>query len=249
MNVMSVLWILTAVTMPSVVTASPRDGAPLTPESALVAAAEAVLETSAPGEPYKEPRPTFDQVKAARLSRVVITTAESSGSSVKPGTPEFKPISVPSNTLGPGEPLWLRSDRQAAEARIARAEADIAAQEAARPIDDDCDDFVVYGPHVPRSAVRGWYRGVRPPLLRPEHRRGLVRVGTDRHGEVATDDLFDRAQLRFGATAYPRIRGPIEAQQNAQREYARTAQPPIVRIQNDIDKAQLKSRKGAPKPR
>ncbi|MFN7021337.1 MAG: hypothetical protein ACK4WH_08440 [Phycisphaerales bacterium] len=199
-------------------------------------------------QPLPTGRPSLDEVKARRLAAVIIPAPARPDPASTAKRPEAKPILVPSNTLGPGEPLWLRSDRQAAESRIARAVAQLAEQEAARDPDDDCDGLVVYGPHAPRWAVRAWYRdGLRPPRRTGP---GLVqRPDESFNPPQPTDDVFDRAQLRFAETARPRIQAPIEAQQRAQIRFSEIARPPIARIQNDIDQAQLKLRKDTAKPR
>lgn len=207
-----------------------------------------VAQPASRDHPAPTGRPSFDEVKARRLAGVVIPAPAHGDPASTAKRPESKPIVVPNNTLGPGEPLWLRSDRRAAQSRIARAEAQLAEQEAARDPDDDCGGPVVYGTRVPRWAVRAWYRdGLRPPRRTGP---GLVqRPDESVNPPEQAEDVFDRAQLRFAETARPRIQAPIEAQLRAQLRFSETARPPIARIQNDIDRAQLNLRKDTPKPR
>ena len=237
------------------------DLGPLTAEIAAAESAVALLEIDASSAslPQADPAraPTLEELKARRLAHVIIPAPARTVSTPTPSSvpasapPQHDPtlISVPSNTLGPGEPLWVRSDWQAAQARIAQAEAAIVEREAARSIDDDYDDLVVYGPHAPGWAVRGWYgNGIRPHGALGRG-RGLVRPIDGGRTTTTNDDVFDQAQIHFGNVAYPKIGGPIEAQQEAQRRFGATARPPIVRIQNDLDRAQLNMRKAQPKPK
>jgi hypothetical protein len=233
------------------------DLGPVSPDAAVERAAAALLG----GDKQTEPAPTraqtpgLEAVKARRLAHVIIPAPGPAPS--LPTLPTPRPvqteagnpgrdatlIEVPTNTLGPGEPLWVQSDRQAAEARIARADAQIAEREAARPsyYDDYYDeDVVVYGPHAPSWGVRAWHQ----PGLR---RRPVVTP----HGPITTrtDDLFDRAQLKFGRIAYPKNTATVDGQLEAQKKFGEVASPPIARIQKQIDQAQIISRKGAPKPK
>lgn len=190
--------------------------------------------------------PTLEGLKQQRLRAVIVPSRVRWSTPAADPTAEERPrdptlISVPSNTLGPGEPLWIRSDRRAAEARRARAEAELAesrAELAERDADrlaDGDDGVIVYGPHAPRWVRRAWYRPG-------------VRVGINADRSAPEPDLFDRAQIQFGNTAYPRIGPGIEGQFEAQRRFGRAASPPIIETQNRIDRAQLKTRTGAPLP-
>ena len=92
------------------------DIGPLSPDAAIVQTSEALAAVM--GDTTKAAS-DLEAVKAERLSHVIIAAPKSSvpKAEVKP---ERDPtlISVPSNTLGAGEPLWIRSDRQAAQARL-----------------------------------------------------------------------------------------------------------------------------------
>jgi hypothetical protein len=179
------------------------------------------------------PRSADDAAAMAAEALLQPLTADGAGGIAVsvPARPVRDPtlIEVPSNTLGPGEPLWVRRDRERAAARIDEARADLAEREAAA-YDRDLDrhpGFVIYGPHGPRT-----YRGGRP--------------GPFRVVERPTDDVFDAAQIQFGRVATPRIGPAIEGQQDAQRRFGRIAAPPIVDTQNNLDKGQLRTRKANP---
>lgn len=173
--------------------------------------------------------------------------------------PEARPagdptlIEVPSNTLGPGLPLWVRRDHEAASARIARAEADYAearaaqAQVEARRAADDqyyYDPYygvVVYGPH--RPGLNGALRA-RPVPHASRHRDEEIAS----RGVPTDNDPFDAAQRSFYETSRPRIGPIIERQLEAQRRFGENATPPIADIQRGIDNAVINARRGAPLP-
>lgn len=166
-------------------------------------------------------------------------------------------IEVPSNTLGPGVPLWLLREHAESAARIARANADYAeavAAEAGYQAQRAADDqpyydpygsrygVVVYGPHLPglRDALRA----------RPVPFSSSV-SDFDRRADrgVPTDnDPFDAAQRRFYQSSRPRIAPTIERQLEAQRRFGENATPPISGIQSGIDNAVINARRGAPLP-
>lgn len=165
-------------------------------------------------------------------------------------------IEVPSNTLGPGLPLWLRREHEASEARIARAQADYAealaaaaAYQAQQAADegsyygpyDPYGGVVVYGPHLP--GLRGALRA-RPV---PHVSRAVEGDRADR-GVPTDNDPFDAAQRGFYENSRPRIGPTIEAQLDAQRRFGRNATPPIADIQRGIDNAVINARRGAPLP-
>jgi len=173
-------------------------------------------------------------------------TPESDAAAIAPAvfTPPTRDptwIEVPGNTLGTGQPLWMRRDRQAAESRLAQARADIAEREAAQLAtqQDDWNNVVVYGPHAPRWVGRNWYR---PGLMAPRVGPFVTTIGE-------SDDLYDRAQFEFGRVAAPPISPIIESQQQAQRRFGEVARPPITESQNQRDASQIRLRKGAPLPK
>lgn len=153
-------------------------------------------------------------------------------------------ISVPSNTLGAGEPLWVRREREQAAARIAAANASYAEARAAyarveaqRAASDDEDNsyrgIVIYGPHRP-----GLHRAVlsrpRPLVLSP--------TASDTRN-LQEDELHGQAQREFFEASYPRNGPAIEGQLDAQRQFGRMATPPVVQPQRDRDDAVIRARK------
>jgi hypothetical protein len=230
---------------------------PLTPETAAAAAGTLALAT--------DDEPAGGAANAAPVSAPVPATPQSQPS--KPAAPAPPPrdptlISVPSNTLGPGTPLWVQREHEAAEVRIAQAEADYAsaraalaqieAQQAADDYNNYGDGVVVYGPYRP-----GIYGAIRNRPMPPRHR--VERPGEvgnrDHHddhaviGQPVDDDPFDAAQREFYDAARPRIGAIIEPQLEAQRRFGNNAYPTkIIGIQNGIDRAVINARRGAPKP-
>lgn len=159
--------------------------------------------------------------------------------------PERDPtlISVPSNTLGPGEPLWVRREREQAAARIAaanasyaEARASLARTEAQRAASGDDDEgyrgVVIYGPHR-----AGLHRAV---LSRPRPRISAPAPVAE---SMPADDLHAQAQREFFEASNPRI-GPVaEPQLEAQRTFGRLAAPPVIQPQRDRDEAVIRARK------
>lgn len=159
--------------------------------------------------------------------------------------PERDPtlISVPSNTLGPGEPLWVRREREQATARIAaanasyaEARASLARTEAQRAASGDDGDayrgVVIYGPHRP-----GLHRAV---LNRPRPRIFAPAPAAE---APSADDLHAQAQREFFEASYPRIGPVVEPQLEAQRRFGRLAAPPVIQPQRDRDDAVIRARK------
>lgn len=166
-------------------------------------------------------------------------------------------IEVPSNTLGPGVPLWLLREHAESAARIARANADYAeavAAEAGYQAQRAADDrtyydpydprfgVVVYGPHLP-----GLHNALRARPVPFASRVSDFDHGADR-GVETDNDPFDAAQRRFYQSSRPRIGPTIERQLDAQRRFGENATPPISGIQSGIDNAVINARRGAPLP-
>lgn len=158
--------------------------------------------------------------------------------------PERDPtlISVPSNTLGPGEPLWVRREREQAAARIAvasasyaEARAALARAEAQRAASGDDDGayggVVIYGPHRP-----GLHRAV---LARPRPRIFAPAPAA----APPADDLHAQAQREFFEASYPRLGPVVEPSLEAQRTFGRLATPPVIQPQRDRDDAVIRARK------
>jgi hypothetical protein len=179
------------------------------------------------------------------------TTKQSSSQPEPPRDPTL--ISVPSNTLGPGIPLWVLREQDQAAARIAEAEADeaearaaLARIEAQRAADDPyffSDGYggvVVYGPRRP-----GLDRAVRNRPIPP--RRIATPLAST--GTPVDDDPFDAAQRTFYETTRPPIGPIVERQLEAQRRFGENAYPSkIIDIQRGMDNAVIRARRGAPKP-
>lgn len=139
-------------------------------------------------------------------------------------------IVIPDNTMGPGEPVWSIREREAAERTRAAAEADIARTEAQRaPHSSDGFGYPIYSGF-------GWlYRHGRFGL------RGPVTTTITRF-----DDLGSTAQRAFAEAAYPRLNGSQDARDRAVSQFGRDATPPIVRIQNDVDRAHMDANREHP---
>lgn len=196
---------------------------------------------AAAGQPAPEAQATSAKPEAAKGPVVIVRRV--------PGPPPERSdglqrdptlISVPSNTLGPGMPYWLQREREDAEARIARATAARAEADAQRARaeadlwagDRNRGGVVIYGPH-------------RPGVWRRLHTRPLgAPIEADQLGE----DPFERAQRRFGETAYPRTGAIIEQQQEAQRRFGENARPPVSELQRQRDQDVIRSRREAPPP-
>ena len=162
-------------------------------------------------------------------------------------------IDVPTNTLGPGTPLWVRRDQEQAQSRLAKAEADyaearadLARVEAQRAADDRyfsaSDGVVIYGPHQP-----GLSRALFNRPFVPTHIARPISQTTDRAtGGINDQDPFAAAQFRFFNAANPPIAPIINAQLDSQRRVSMT--PPIIEPQKQRDNTVLNARKPAPKP-
>lgn len=190
--------------------------------------------------------PAGEQPQAGDRPRIIIVPSTRRPAPPPAPEPPRDPtlISVPSNTLGPGEPLWVRSDRQAAEARAAEAVAAIVEREARSPRYDNerYDPVVIYGPRG-ATVLRGGFIG--PHRYRFYRGTGLEPGSTT---TTVTSDPIDRAQIRFGETARPRIGPAIEANAEAQRRFGETARPRISESQRQRDDAQIRLRKQSTTP-
>ncbi|HMN40155.1 MAG TPA: hypothetical protein PKE29_04870 [Phycisphaerales bacterium] len=144
-------------------------------------------------------------------------------------------VVIPDNTLGPGEPLWSISDRESAARKLAQAEADLASNTAARSARDTS------GYAYPGFTGYGWLGGLNTWGGYTHGRFGL-------RGPVTTtitrsDSLGSTAQRAFAEAAYPRLDGSQDAHDRAVSRFGRDATPPIVRTQNDVDRARSNANK------
>lgn len=184
--------------------------------------------------------------------------AQPASTASKPTEParDSKLIEVPSNTLGPGVPLWMRREQEQAYTRMTQADADYAEAladqayvQARRAVDDpyygDYGGVVVYGPHLP-----GLQRAlINRPVPPAPHRADGPGRGPRVTSTPVDDDPFDAAQRQFYEISRPQIGPIIERQQDAQRRFGNNAYPSkIVPIQRGIDDAVIRARRGAPKP-
>lgn len=175
---------------------------------------------------------------SAAVSQPIVAKAAPVAPPAPPRDPTL--IEVPSNTLAwhwPGrgpdssaapaaatdEPLWVRSDRASADARLARARADEAELNNELLKLERTDDRYNRRAIVIGGYSYGGYRGA-------YGLRGGGGVGVLRGPVTVTtsgfNDAFDQAQLRFG----------------------RNATPPIIGIQNQTDQAIINARKPAVTP-
>lgn len=179
-------------------------------------------------------------------------------------TPKADPslITVPSNTLGPGVPLWVVREQAESDARIARAEASYAearaalARSEAQAAADRPDLYfgggyggyggyggvVVYGPHRAGLARAIANRPIPRPIV--DHPKPPMRPRAE--ADDGFEDQHAVAQRIYADAARPRIEASVQAQQMAQRKFGENAKAPIAPIQRQRDEAQLKIRK-APK--
>jgi hypothetical protein len=142
-------------------------------------------------------------------------------------------IEVPANTIGPGEAAWRTHEREDAERTLMRARADLERARAEREENRAVADRRrgVFGGAV-FSPVWSWRRdGLRGPV-------------TSRITQF--DDLGSTAQRAYFDAAYPRLNGTTEARDRAVSQFGRNATPPIVRIQNDVDRAHTNASKEHP---
>ena len=142
-------------------------------------------------------------------------------------------ITVPSNTLGPGEPLWRTRDREDAQRKQGAAEADLARARAERAenIAQRDQPYTFFGNSFLNSGRRSRHEGLRGPVT--------TTITYD-------DSLGSTAQRAYFDAAYPRLNGTTDARDEAVRRFGRDATPPIVRIQNDVDRAHTNANREHP---
>ncbi len=145
-----------------------------------------------------------------------------STSTASTAAPTSGAITVPANTLGPGEPYWrtqerAEAERRLADARIEHAQAD--AQRATRQAGRD-RGYVFFG----NSYLNGGW-----------HSRGYGLRGPVTTTTTYSDQLGSTAQRAFSDAAYPRLNGTTEARDAIVRQFGRDATPPIAPTQNAVD--------------
>jgi len=147
-------------------------------------------------------------------------------------------ITVPNNTLGPGEALWRAREREDAQRKLAAADVDLARARAERAenIAQRDQGYTFFGNSFLNGGWGGggWGRrhdGLRGPLT--------TTITYD-------DSLGSTAQRAFSEAAYPRLNGSTDARDAAVRQFGRDATPPIVRIQNDVDRAHTNANREHP---
>ena len=160
--------------------------------------------------------------------------------SAAPSTSEPAParsdgaITVPNNTLGPGEPLWRTREREDAQRKLAAAQVDLerARAERAKNIAQRDQGYVFFGNSYLNSGRRSHHDGLRGPVT--------TTITSD-------DSLGSTAQRAYFDAAYPRLNGTTDARDAAVRQFGRYATPPIVRIQNDVDRAHTNANREHPR--
>lgn len=162
-------------------------------------------------------------------------TSEAAGSAAAaPAASADGAITVPANTLGPGEPYWRMqeradAERRLADARIEHAEAD--AERATRQAGRD-RGYIFFG----NSYLTGGWHG------RGYGLRGPVTTTT-----TYSDQLGATAQRAFSEAAYPRLNGTTEARDAIVRQFGRDAAPPIVQTQSAVDAIHRRANSESPK--
>ncbi len=180
-------------------------------------------------------------VGGLRISMPAWDGAPAQGESGSPARSDGT-IAVPDNTLGPGEALWQRREREDADRKFAAAEADLARAAAQRAENianaDRGYSFLGGGYYTGGGYFSGGWRSGYPEL---HGLRGPL-VTTITHD----DSLGSTAQRAYAEAAYPRLNGTTEARDEAVRRFGRDATPPIARIQDDVDRAHLNAHKEQP---
>jgi hypothetical protein len=116
-------------------------------------------------------------------------------------------IEVPSNTLGPGEPLWMRRERESAEARLAVARADDAERHARAPLEERR-----FGAWTSGGGIGGVFPGGR--VFHGGVHPDMPPIGTT----FRFNDRTGAAQRGFANAATPPIGGIVGGQLDAQRK-------------------------------
>ncbi len=129
-------------------------------------------------------------------------------------------IEVPNNTLGPGEPLWVRRERESAETRIRIAQAE-QAESLARSAEDERDGRARYFGGGRSFGGGGFYGGggfINPGWnVRYSGGRGIEQLPPS--GTVQTfNGQFDSAQRAFNRASQPPIGGIVGGALDAQRK-------------------------------
>ncbi len=199
------------------------------------------------------------------VSTAVAAPPDGSAPRAAPPKPDPTLIAVPSNTLGPGVPLWVQREQAEADARIARAEASYAEARAAlarveaQAAADRPDLYfygqgagyyggvVVYGPHQPGLSRAIANRPVPRPVVRPSERaRPPLKPRVDAGADDGYEDQGASARRVYVEASRPNIGPAIEAQQEAQRRFGANATPAVIEPQKQRDAAVIRIRK-APK--
>lgn len=225
--------------------APPQSAAPDTPDTRVV-----VHTDRAPAD-TRDSRVTLSsgmRISMPAWASPALPTVAASSASTTSATRSDGLIEVPSNTLGPGEPLWKRREREDAARKLAQAEADYAADLAERA-DREFDIRE-------RSARYGYY---------PYHHGGFYSHSSywprhwPTHGEGPTgpvtttitrfNDLGSEAQRNFADAAYPRNQFEIdEARSRAILQFGRDAEPNIRDAQRARDEAHRNANRNTFKP-
>ncbi len=177
------------------------------------------------------------RVGEMRISMSPWSAPESSASQSTESAPARSDgaITVPNNTLGPGEALWRAREREDAQRKLAAADVDLARARAERAenIAQRDQGYTFFGNSFLNSGWRSRRDGLRGPLT--------TTISYD-------DSLGSTAQRAFSEAAYPRLNGSTDARDAAVRQFGRDATPPIVRIQNDVDRAHGNAHREHPVP-
>ncbi|HVU62998.1 MAG TPA: hypothetical protein VHC70_03410 [Phycisphaerales bacterium] len=153
-------------------------------------------------------------------------------------------VAMPANTYGPGEPMWQIREREAAQTKMMKADADLARIDAdrARPYYNDYTyprDILAENASFGRFSIGGpawtsfgggWFNAAGTGRFRGL--RGPVTTTV-----IHDDQLGATGQRAFSQAAYPINDGSQDAHDAAVRRFGNDSLPRINAIQDAIDRA------------